>query len=435
MLFLSLLLLTCCPTNGHAPPTVENGTISDTDKYFAITEKLEEHFKGALKGALKPLMPSLVQLNEVKDVSGTCVGALLLYLAGLNKAKMWAVRMLDATSKLPPGVLQGTFADYGSFDECLNVKGPRFIGQSCALEIRPPQPPLSPDFTLVNAYLDGNNGTLSGYFKVAHEALYHKKLRLVACIPSSCSLQDARAIAKKVSDTTDFFVEVPQCYVKEEKPLQVVHWTLLISLVLLLVLCIMGPILEFLSPSKKTSNFRRFLEAFSLSSNGSRLFSAPGGNSTEFACVHGVRALSMFWVVLGHTYVLMDFELLKDPTGIQSWFRSLEFEFLHNGWLSVETFFLISGLLMTVGGLKFLKKTKGCFNVPLMTLRRYLRLAPSLLLLMGLVFFLPLLSSGPFWYQHVDPQVKSCANYWWASLLFISNWFGIDKGVSSIFHN
>ncbi|GFY51142.1 nose resistant to fluoxetine protein 6 [Trichonephila inaurata madagascariensis] len=282
--------------------------------------------------------------------------------------------VLDATSKLPAGVLQGTFADYGSFDECLKVETPHFKGQSCALEARPPRPPLSRDFTLVKAHLDGNNGTLSGFFKVAHEALHHKKLRLVVCVPSSCSLQDMRAIAKR----------------------------------------------------------GRVLEAFSLASNGRRLFSAPGGSSTEFACIHGIRALSMFWVVLGHTYVLMDFELLKDPSGIQSFFRSLEFELVHNGWLAVETFFLLSGVLMSVGGLKFLQKSKGCFNIPLMALRRYLRLAPSLLLLMGLVFFLPLLSSGPFWYQHVDPQVKSCAEYWWASLLFLSNWFGINKGCTLV---
>ncbi|KAF8777504.1 hypothetical protein HNY73_014358 [Argiope bruennichi] len=49
-------------------------------------------------------------------------------------------KVLDATSKLPPGVLQGTFVDYGSFDECLAVEGPgaRFTGQSCAIEARPP---------------------------------------------------------------------------------------------------------------------------------------------------------------------------------------------------------------------------------------------------------------------------------------------------------
>ncbi|GFT31384.1 uncharacterized protein TNCV_608211 [Trichonephila clavipes] len=38
------------------------------------------------------------------------------------------------------------------------------------------------------------------------------------------------ALLKKclgVSEATDFFLEVPQCYVREQKPLQSVHWTLL----------------------------------------------------------------------------------------------------------------------------------------------------------------------------------------------------------------
>lgn len=56
--------------------------------------------------------------------------------------------MLDATSKLPPGVLYGTFADFGSFDECLDAKVFHkngqldFTGKSCSIEVRPPWPPL-----------------------------------------------------------------------------------------------------------------------------------------------------------------------------------------------------------------------------------------------------------------------------------------------------
>ncbi|GBN02967.1 Nose resistant to fluoxetine protein 6 [Araneus ventricosus] len=254
---------------------------------------------------------------------------------------------------------------------------------------------------------------------------------MIACVPSTCSLQDMRVIARKVTEETDFDIKIPQCYKKEKTPLQAVHWTVIFFLGLLLIMCIIGTAVELFS-QKKTSTLRSVLETFSLYSNGRRLFSAPGGSSTEFCCIHGVRAFTMCWVVLGHTYVLMDFQLLKDPSAIQNWFRSLEFEFIHNGWLSVETFFLLSGILVTSGGLKFLQKSKGCFNVPVMALRRYLRLAPSLLLLMGLVFFLPLIGSGPFWYQHVDPQVESCTKYWWTSLLFISNWFGIDKGCTLV---
>jgi len=44
-----------------------------------------------------------------------------------------------------------------------------------------------------------------------------------------------------------------------------------------------------------------------------------------------------------------------------------------NGTFSVDTFFFLSGLLVTFLGLKHINKTKGNINVPLMYLQRYLR--------------------------------------------------------------
>ena len=71
------------------------------------------------------------------------------------------------------------------------------------------------------------------------------------------------------------------------------------------------------------------------------------------------------------------------------------------------------------------------FNYNLLCLFIYLfRLTPGLLLVMGLLYFLPLLSSGPFWYERVDPEIRSCNKYWWRNILYISNWFGIKNIVS-----
>lgn len=37
--------------------------------------------------------------------------------------------MLDATSKLPSGILYGNIKDYGNFEECLEIEGPENAGE------------------------------------------------------------------------------------------------------------------------------------------------------------------------------------------------------------------------------------------------------------------------------------------------------------------
>ncbi|XP_054707093.1 nose resistant to fluoxetine protein 6-like [Uloborus diversus] len=135
----------------------------------------------------------------------------------------------------------------------------------------------------------------------------------------------------------------------------------------------------------------------------------------------------MAWVILGHTYVWLNFQLLRGPNLIVKWFNDWHFEAILNAWLSVEPFFFLSGLLTSYAAMKLMPKTKGKINVPLYIFRRYLRLTPPLLLVIGLAYFMPLVSSGPFWYERVDPELRACSAYWWRSLLYISNWTGIKS--------
>ncbi|GFT25670.1 nose resistant to fluoxetine protein 6 [Nephila pilipes] len=93
-----------------------------------------------------------------------------------------------------------------------------------------------------------------------------------------------------------------------------------------------------------------------------------------------------------------------------------------------------SGLLTSYTVLKIMDKTKGKINVPIYIFRRYIRLTPPLLLTIGLLFFLPLISSGPFWYERVDPEIKACTEYWWMSVLYISNWADMKNIVSTFEH-
>lgn len=44
--------------------------------------------------------------------------------------------MLDSQAKIPVGVLQGNFIDFGNYDECVGIDEPtgRFRGQHCMLD-------------------------------------------------------------------------------------------------------------------------------------------------------------------------------------------------------------------------------------------------------------------------------------------------------------
>ncbi|KAL0272825.1 UNVERIFIED_CONTAM: hypothetical protein PYX00_005653 [Menopon gallinae] len=44
-----------------------------------------------------------------------------IYLRQLQRYKLWALMMYDATAKLPSGILQGNTNQYGDFDQCISV--------------------------------------------------------------------------------------------------------------------------------------------------------------------------------------------------------------------------------------------------------------------------------------------------------------------------
>lgn len=50
-----------------------------------------------------------------------------------------------------------------------------------------------------------------------------------------------------------------------------------------------------------------------------------------------------------------------------------------------------------------------------------------LAVILFMIYFYPLLGSGPQWNSNVAAQSELCRNYWWRNLLFIQNYFGVDE--------
>lgn len=87
------------------------------------------------------------------------------------------------------------------------------------------------------------------------------------------------------------------------------------------------------------------LLSFSLVTNFKAICDSGVGSDT-ISCIHGIRAFSMVWIILGHTCIIAfkysdNMELRKVVE--QKFF----FQTISNGAFSVDTFFFISGFLVS----------------------------------------------------------------------------------------
>lgn len=89
-----------------------------------------------------------------------------------------------------------------------------------------------------------------------------------------------------------------------------------------------------------------------------------------------------------------------------------------NGVMFVDTFFVISGVLVAYFLLQELDRNKGRFNIGMFYLRRYLRLTPVYAVLLGFMATLILyVGTGPNWYN-IEITVKGCRTTWWQHILY-----------------
>jgi peptidoglycan/LPS O-acetylase OafA/YrhL len=89
-----------------------------------------------------------------------------------------------------------------------------------------------------------------------------------------------------------------------------------------------------------------------------------------------------------------------------------------NASVSVDTFFLMSGLLVSFLLLRELDRNKGKFNVGLYYLHRYLRLTVVYAFILGFIATLIVyFGIGPNWYD-VNKYSNACRIAWWRQFLY-----------------
>uniref|UniRef100_A0A1I8F1A6 Acyl_transf_3 domain-containing protein n=1 Tax=Macrostomum lignano TaxID=282301 RepID=A0A1I8F1A6_9PLAT len=161
----------------------------------------------------------------------------------------------------------------------------------------------------------------------------------------------------------------------------------------------------------------RLLLCFSVLTNARKIADVSHSEGT-LTCVHGLRFLSMSWVILGHTYYFAFGSLNNMGQLYAGWQNDWTFQVIANATVSVDSFFVLSGLLSTYLFFRELQRMGGGLrkiNWLMFYVHRYWRLTPPYLLVMA--------TYAP---AAIDPQ---CPTDWWKNALYINNLFSAESGA------
>ncbi|RLU26672.1 hypothetical protein DMN91_000469 [Ooceraea biroi] len=350
-------------------------------------------------------------------VSAECKRHSDIFHEELSKFTLWALKMYDATAKVPSGLLSGNVNQLGDFDECMDVEGKDGIrGQYCLAYLQLDIDQSRPDLK----YLHRLPGHRVPRFSTVNWAI---------CTPASCTVEDVQAslqhaIMKYTAQTglkITLQVNKSMCQVKEN--LVLTKATIATSLFFITVF-VLTIVAAFYEHYKIPAN--ELLLSFSLKRNVRKLFSMerPKG---DIAVLHGVRFLNSLLLLIAHKSMALFFIPYVN--------RTFMGEFLGKPWtvigraasLYTDPFIMLSGLLTTYLFVGRLNRT-GSLDIKNEYLSRLLRLVPTLgALILFCTHVMPYIGSGPQWPLVVTQHADICKKTWWRNFLFIHNYFGFEN--------
>eukprot|EP01012_Entosiphon_sulcatum_P013262 TRINITY_DN1852_c0_g1_i1.p1 TRINITY_DN1852_c0_g1~~TRINITY_DN1852_c0_g1_i1.p1 ORF type:complete len:670 (-),score=111.56 TRINITY_DN1852_c0_g1_i1:530-2518(-) len=172
----------------------------------------------------------------------------------------------------------------------------------------------------------------------------------------------------------------------------------------------------------------QFFIAFSARSNLEKLLVPHRAqNPAATACLNGVRAFSMFWIVSGHVLELQYqagwTNMIEATSG---YILTADFATTYAAVAAVDTFFWLTGFLVGYNLLKTMQRSRRTLTKPAFWGQYYFariyRLSPVYYFVLVLYWkVLPHLTQGPLWPRLVDGIIPVCDDYWWTNILYINN--------------
>uniref|UniRef100_A0A1I7TDH3 Acyl_transf_3 domain-containing protein n=1 Tax=Caenorhabditis tropicalis TaxID=1561998 RepID=A0A1I7TDH3_9PELO len=339
----------------------------------------------------------------------------------------------------------------GEYDECLDVKNPKddtYQTQFCWAHLNLP----------IGKIL-AKSGDAVKTLSTTCGAGRPTDVKMSICMPRSCSEYDLKLalnhlqilpISSKnqsVSGNDEKFVCDVTCRPVDFQP-DFLFWMVTIVLGITVFLCVFATVADYYlevenekvymeSGEKKVEEVRanenslKYFLAFSMLSNGRSLLRISK-NPNNLRGVECIRFLSFTWVVSGHIWG--DWENADNPLKAIDILKTRSYEIWVNAFFSVDTFFFLSGLLLSYSFLPKLTIRKAMSPTVwfIFYLHRILRLTPAYLsFILFYATYGPLTDFGPNEIVRRE-DMENCRRYGWKNLLYINNIYEPRKNCLSI---
>ncbi|KAG8289170.1 hypothetical protein J6590_003508 [Homalodisca vitripennis] len=335
--------------------------------------------------------------------------------------------LIDASSKIPSGLLAGNLVDLGAYDECVelsvNSDGVSFTGKHCLVV-------MHLNFKSVPHL--ASPGVLSA---LGNSLAYTFAL----CLPSTCSSQtlehslatvahDVNYFTSSENLTIEFTVSGSDCHTNVRPSLDASEVLGIMVTLGFVIVVIMSTIVDLAINYERTrvepSKCERAIIAFSLYTNAKRLLNTSSSEDT-IQVLHCLKFISIAWVVIGHRVKFTAQSPLSNLLKLASYIDNWSSMIILNATLSVDVFFVISGILNTYVYMnKTIPTRKSTLSVLASYVHRYVRLTPAYaLMILVTATWLYRVGDGPVWDRLVGHARDDCVSYWWSSLLYINNYY------------
>ncbi|XP_033748135.1 nose resistant to fluoxetine protein 6-like [Pecten maximus] len=443
---------------------LRDGMIGTLLRNFEETQKIksrgtESYLRQSDNSKLTNVFSAEKLTDSRYDVSFSCLNDTKQVMLDILGRQPYALGMLDADTKIPSGILQGHWLWFGSYDECKGVESPEL----------PSGRHISGQYCLAS--------TLNNI-----KALGYKPIMLGTCVPSSCSDSDVRGLIRSLIDDGSGPPKPVEAVCAEKAKYSTGAIVALVVSGILGVLVCAGTITDIYQRYTDVSGHRKdgyrqsngvviqtnertgllsstsvsleeaplihpannvpkrrmpsFMTSFSFVKNTEKLMSTSTASS-PLSSLNGMRVLSMWWVILGHNFEIpLTNSTVQNPVQAMKIGQRFSFQAVVNGTFSVDTFFFMSGVLVTYLCLKDISNNHGRTRWGMFYFHRFWRLTPAFAFCLMLYATLTKhIVNGPYAIVYnimMDYQPDPCSSSWWASLLYISNFYPSSGNLQKI---